>query len=95
MRGTHVLRAHLWSLVLLLFQAATERSIVALDELGRGTATTDGAAVAAAVLQHMSTNIRCRCAYQHIVRIKPSILENVRAGCHDAQGLTSAGNEVR
>jgi len=33
---------------------------VALDELGRGTATNDGAAVAAAVLQHLSTQVGCR-----------------------------------
>lgn len=42
-------------------QAATQRSIVALDELGRGTATTDGAAIAAAVLEHLSTSVCCRC----------------------------------
>lgn len=41
-------------------QAATSRSIVALDELGRGTATTDGAAVASAVLQHLASNVGCR-----------------------------------
>lgn len=41
-------------------QAATSRSIVALDELGRGTATTDGAAVASAVLQHLGTKVGCR-----------------------------------
>lgn len=38
---------------------ATERSLVALDELGRGTATTDGAAIAAAVLEHFTAKIGC------------------------------------
>jgi DNA mismatch repair protein MSH6 len=47
--------------VLQHLQAATQRSIVALDELGRGTATTDGAAIAAAVLEHLSTSVCCRC----------------------------------
>lgn len=41
-------------------QAATSRSIVALDELGRGTATTDGAAVASAVLSHLACRVKCR-----------------------------------
>jgi len=41
---------------------ATHRSLVALDELGRGTATTDGAAIAAAVLEHFAAKTRCRSA---------------------------------
>ncbi|EFJ45822.1 hypothetical protein VOLCADRAFT_105835 [Volvox carteri f. nagariensis] len=39
---------------------ATSDSLVALDELGRGTATLDGAAVAGAVLQHLATVTGCR-----------------------------------
>eukprot|EP00798_Chlamydomonas_sp_ICE-L_P022857 gene22857-30030_t len=39
---------------------ATPRSLVALDELGRGTATLDGAAIASAVLHHMAHAIGCR-----------------------------------
>jgi hypothetical protein len=37
------------------------RSLVALDELGRGTATLDGAAIAGAVLEYMTQNVGCRC----------------------------------
>ena len=39
---------------------ATPRSLVALDELGRGTSTSDGAAIASAVLQYLSSTTRCR-----------------------------------
>ena len=39
---------------------ATPASLVALDELGRGTATSDGAAIAAAVLEHLSAKTCCR-----------------------------------
>ncbi|GFR46109.1 hypothetical protein Agub_g7597, partial [Astrephomene gubernaculifera] len=39
---------------------ATCDSLVVLDELGRGTATMDGAAVAGAVLEHLAANTRCR-----------------------------------
>ena len=42
---------------------ASPASLVALDELGRGTATTDGAALAAAVLQHFAA-VGCRCCFQ-------------------------------
>lgn len=39
---------------------ATPASLVALDELGRGTATSDGAAIAAAVLDYLSRKTQCR-----------------------------------
>ena len=39
---------------------ATSASLVALDELGRGTATTDGAAIAAAVIHAFTQRIKCR-----------------------------------
>ena len=38
----------------------TPRSLVALDELGRGTATGDGAAIAGAVLAKLAGDVRCR-----------------------------------
>ncbi len=43
---------------------ATCRSLVALDELGRGTSTVDGAAIASAVLHYLSSKTRCRFAYE-------------------------------
>ncbi len=42
-----------------LMARATCRSLVILDELGRGTATHDGVAVASAVLHHLVHTTRC------------------------------------
>lgn len=42
-----------------ILRAATPRSLVVLDELGRGTSTHDGAAIAQAVLAHVATETRC------------------------------------
>ncbi|KAI1083003.1 muts domain V-domain-containing protein [Whalleya microplaca] len=42
-----------------ILRAATPRSLVVLDELGRGTSTHDGAAIAHAVLQHLVEETRC------------------------------------
>jgi DNA mismatch repair protein MutS len=42
---------------------ATEKSFVILDEIGRGTATFDGLAIAWAVLEHLHDNIRARCLF--------------------------------
>ncbi|XP_075719314.1 DNA mismatch repair protein Msh6 [Rhinoderma darwinii] len=43
-----------------ILQHATEHSLVLLDELGRGTATFDGTAIASAVVKELSERIKCR-----------------------------------
>ncbi|NXS16761.1 MSH6 protein, partial [Mystacornis crossleyi] len=43
-----------------ILQHATEHSLVLVDELGRGTATFDGTAIASAVVQELAQQIRCR-----------------------------------
>jgi DNA mismatch repair protein MSH3 len=42
-----------------ILKQATPRSLVILDELGRGTSTHDGVAIAHAVLDHIVRNIQC------------------------------------
>jgi DNA mismatch repair protein MutS len=39
---------------------ATERSLVILDEVGRGTGTFDGMSLARALCEHLAENVRCR-----------------------------------
>ncbi|XP_051223469.1 DNA mismatch repair protein MSH7 [Lolium perenne] len=43
-----------------VLQNATEDSLVLLDELGRGTSTFDGYAIAYAVFRHLVEQVRCR-----------------------------------
>ncbi|XP_066481801.1 DNA mismatch repair protein Msh6 isoform X2 [Tiliqua scincoides] len=43
-----------------ILRHATEHSLVLMDELGRGTATFDGTAIASAVVKELSDNIKCR-----------------------------------
>ncbi|TFB05824.1 DNA mismatch repair protein MSH3 [Trichoderma ghanense] len=56
-----------------ILRSATPRSLVILDELGRGTSTHDGAAIAQAVLHHVVTETRCLTLfithYQNLARI--------------------------
>lgn len=42
---------------------ATASSLILLDELGRGTSTFDGLAIAAAVVYHLATRTKCRCLF--------------------------------
>jgi len=43
-----------------ILNRATERSLVILDEVGRGTSTFDGLAIAQAVVEHLQAAVRCR-----------------------------------
>ncbi|XP_073283875.1 DNA mismatch repair protein MSH6 [Primulina huaijiensis] len=61
----HIMAGHSTFLTELLetasmLSSATQSSLVALDELGRGTSTSDGQAIAASVLEHFVTTVQCR-----------------------------------
>ncbi len=43
-----------------ILRAATPRSLVILDEIGRGTSTFDGVSIAWAVAEHVHDRVRCR-----------------------------------
>ncbi len=46
-----------------ILHQATERSFVILDEIGRGTSTQDGLAIARAVSEHLISTIKARCLF--------------------------------
>ncbi len=46
-----------------ILHQASERSFIILDEIGRGTSTQDGLAIARAVSEHIITNIKARCLF--------------------------------
>jgi DNA mismatch repair protein MutS len=46
-----------------ILRAATPRSLVILDEIGRGTSTFDGLAIAWAVAEHLDEVVRCRAMF--------------------------------
>src|SRR3546814_19023060 len=70
-----------------ILSQATERSFVILDEVGRGTSTYDGLALAWAVVEAVHEVNRCRCLfathYHELPRIAetldPLSLHNVRS----------------
>lgn len=46
-----------------LLNNATERSLVVLDEIGRGTSTLDGLALAWAIAEHLASEVKCRALF--------------------------------
>ena len=46
-----------------ILAAATERSFIVLDEIGRGTSTYDGMSIAWAVAEHVAKELRCRALF--------------------------------
>lgn len=53
-----------------IMKRSTKRSFVVLDELGRGTSTFDGIAIASAVLEHFINEIKCPlvfCTHYHVI----------------------------
>jgi DNA mismatch repair protein MutS len=42
---------------------ATDRSVVILDEIGRGTSTLDGLSLAWAIAEHVASDVRCRALF--------------------------------
>ena len=70
-----------------ILSQATERSFVILDEVGRGTSTYDGLALAWAIVEGVHENNRCRCLfathYHELTRLAETLdalsLHHVRA----------------
>jgi DNA mismatch repair protein MutS len=62
---------------------ATERSLVILDEIGRGTATFDGLSIAWAVIEHLHNAIRCRALFATHYHELTGLTDNLDAlSCH-------------
>lgn len=70
-----------------ILNKCTSHSLVILDELGRGTATHDGTAIAWATLRHIIEEKRCLCLfvthYPPVTRMESLYPESV-VNCHTA-----------
>ncbi|TIB87108.1 DNA mismatch repair protein Msh6 [Wallemia mellicola] len=74
----------------------TPKSLLILDELGRGTSTTQGIAIASAVLQHIASFLGCCLFSTHYSSLGDfgSTHPNIKA-CHMASEVNSEKREIR
>ncbi len=83
-----------------ILNSATERSLVILDEIGRGTATFDGLAIAWAVIEHLHEKNRARALFathfHELTRlaVKLSRLVNLTVRVTDWQGQVIFLHEI-
>jgi DNA mismatch repair protein MutS len=66
-----------------ILHQATERSLVILDEIGRGTATFDGLSIDWAVIEHLHNSIKCRALFASHYHELTTLTESLPAlSCH-------------
>jgi DNA mismatch repair protein MutS len=80
---------------------ATERSLLLIDEIGRGTATSDGLAIAQAILEWIVLRIKCRTLFAThfheltLLEEKYPFIENYSVGSVDRGGTVIFTHEIQ
>ncbi|MFG0320602.1 MAG: DNA mismatch repair protein MutS, partial [Planctomycetota bacterium JB042] len=73
---------------------ATDRSLVVLDEIGRGTSTFDGLAIARAISEHLLEKVRCRGLFATHYHQLIELTESFPAACNLNVAVREWGEEI-
>lgn len=80
---------------------ATEKSLILFDELGRGTATFDGIALAQSIIEYIHENIKCKTFfsthYHELTDLENTLknLKNVHVSAHEEDGNITFLHKVK
>lgn len=77
-----------------ILRGADERSLVLLDEVGRGTSTFDGLAIAWATLRHLHDRLRCRSILATHYHQLTDLVEGLPAARNGHLAVREEGDEV-
>ena len=77
-----------------IVRGATERSLVLIDEIGRGTATTDGLAIAQAILEWIVVKAECRTLFATHFHELTGVAQNSPRVGNLSVGSVEQGDEV-
>ncbi len=64
-----------------ILNSATEKSLILLDEIGRGTSTYDGVAIAWSVAEYIATQVKARtifATHYHELNVMPNSIEQIK-----------------
>jgi DNA mismatch repair protein MutS len=77
-----------------ILHTATRRSLVLLDEIGRGTSTYDGVSIAWAVSEHLHNEIGCKTVFATHYHELTQITDELVAACNYCVEVRESGGRV-
>jgi DNA mismatch repair protein MutS len=77
-----------------ILHGATSRSLVLLDEIGRGTSTFDGVAIAWAVTEHLHNSVGCKTIFATHYHELTQLTEELAHACNWNVAVRESGDEV-
>jgi DNA mismatch repair protein MutS len=77
-----------------ILHQATARSLVILDEIGRGTATADGLAIAQAVLEYLHDQLQCRGLFATHYHELTALAKNLPALRNYTAAIADSGDKI-
>lgn len=77
-----------------ILHTATQRSLVLLDEIGRGTSTYDGVSIAWSVSEHLHDVVKCKTVFATHYHELTQLTDELVAACNYSVEVKEAGDQV-